>query len=183
MPDSAIMHRPGHLVAEGFYFGVDQVTLKANFDPAFPYSYCRICGWLYQPPSQRHTVPPKLQLKDAPNDSAKKRANRAKACDRHAFQHSDAEKKSVGDFSFLPEATSRLAAFGIAPLAQIAHDIAHRQAANEAARFDELDQFNVDDPNGRMEGKVYVPASITEGHIKNQHKRTTATTMSPLGPV
>lgn len=166
------LRRPKTLVAEGFYFGVDQTALQQNFDPSFPYSYCRICGWLYQPPSQRHEVPPKLQLPNAVNDSAKKRDNRRRACDKHAAHHTDAEKKSVGEFSFLPEATHRLAAFGIAPLSQIAQDLTHKQAASEASRFEVNNQDDIDRLTLGLVGVpsqgIVVPRPMSEGHIKSQ---------------
>ena len=135
MPTSNISYSPT-VEASGFYFGVNQEQLKDSFDPKYPYSYCRICGWVYQPPAQRRMVPVPLQLRDAPFDSIKKQDQRKRASQRHSNCHTPAEKEAVGANGFTPEATYRLAAFGIANPTEIAlskhHDKAHEQAGLES---------------------------------------------------
>lgn len=108
------------------------------FDADYPYSYCRICGFVYQPAAQRATVLPIFQLPNAPNDSVSKQLARCNAMVQHERQHEadgslDKYNKHYAP-GFTPEAAHRLVPYGIIPLSDMVlnHEVEH--AANTAPR-------------------------------------------------
>lgn len=110
--------------------------IRANtFDPTFPHSYCRICGFVFQSHFQRTPVAVRYS-EDAPNDSLEKCIERRDTMIKHERMHerdgSLAEYERSG-YYFTPEATKRLIPYGIVPVSEIALHDEHAAAAAEAA--------------------------------------------------
>lgn len=131
--------RQRHLVAEGLLVAEDDFY-KLVFDPQYPYTYCLLCGAVYQPPAQRKPVlnpQESLAHENAPNDTAVKRRARQAWSHRHASKHSIKEHRmlALSGRRFTPEAQAKLAPLGIVALTDIALSPEHAQAAREAPRI------------------------------------------------
>jgi hypothetical protein len=102
-------------------------STECPFDAAYPYSYCRICGMVYQPQFQRAT----------PGDNALKKLQRRDAMVAHEVRHradGSLREYQLSPTYLSPEAQYRLAPFGIASLSDIALNEGARHAAMTAPR-------------------------------------------------
>jgi hypothetical protein len=106
-----------------------------NFEEEFrrdrPFTFCRICGKVFQPWLDR--------VKDTDYDKLVMWAaeiERREWSQNHARTHTSQEHKSLQDSgNFLtPEATHKLVPYGIAPIQDMVFSEEHSQAAREAPR-------------------------------------------------
>lgn len=112
---------------EGALFGKPE---ELGFDPAYPYTYCRLCGEVYQKPQDRN---PHANLQDA-LDNMEIRRNWSH---RHSKTHPDwlHKRLAISGLWCLPEAAEKLAAFGIAPVGSGVLDDEVRHALALAPRL------------------------------------------------
>lgn len=130
---------------EGGIIGTEADYRREVFDPTYPYTYCRICGDLFQPQSQREPVALPYDPQNAPNDSMKKAMQRRNWAIRHETRHTAVEiaryspiDPKTGEVSarlFSPEAAHRLVPFGIIPLSNMIFDPEVAHAAMTAPRI------------------------------------------------
>lgn len=106
------------------------------FDPSYPYSYCRICGEMFQTKALRKPVT-RLEQYDpvnAPRDSiAKCNIRRAWAL-KHDTKHTQREHEYYsrgGTRYFSPEAAAALSRYGIFPVSELVLVPEVLQAVNE----------------------------------------------------
>jgi hypothetical protein len=138
---------------EGGLFATPDGYRREVFNPDYPYTYCRICGDLYQSHTQR--APTKAENPaakhapydpiNAPNDTVGKAMQRRNWAIRHERSHTPAEvaryspkDPKTGEVTarlFSPEAAHRLVPFGIIPLSGMVLDPEVEYAANTAPRL------------------------------------------------
>jgi hypothetical protein len=131
---------PKALYVEARPVGLSNDVLENHFNPDYPYSYCRICGFVYQDDFQRRPVPLHKQSNQVtePNDSLEKKLRRRDAILKHDRQHArdgSLAKYQASGFYFTPEATLRLIPYGIIPVSEMALQDEHSDAARQAKRI------------------------------------------------
>lgn len=111
---------PSSLVLHGAAVGLKSLT-GLNYDPAFSYAGCRICGKVYQSEADRNPVgllsrnPRFCTIEEVNAFATELRRNWSR---KHAKEHSDKEHLDLaysGQWC-TPEAALLLAAFGTIPL-------------------------------------------------------------------
>jgi len=108
---------PAHATSYDTYDDLIQVT----FDPTRPYTYCRVCGALFQlPPSGPH-----VSLNPAEETELRRLWSK-----QHARSHSSAQHRSLALSRrwLTPEAAHRLAAYGVIDLVSLATSEEHQDA-------------------------------------------------------
>lgn len=115
------------LVAEGF-----QVHLPGQeFDPRYPFTYCRLCGDAYQTPLSRSHDP--NDVIESAED--RRRWSHSHIATKHTQKQLDALEQS--GLYMTPEAQHKLAPLGVIALDDFKISEAHHQAGLEAARYRE----------------------------------------------
>ena len=116
-----------HLRFEGVLIGAPD---GYPFDPNCPYTYCRLCGAVYQTDLER--IKPKL-----PEQEVESALNRKRWSFEHARTHPlrAHQELAVSGRYVSVEASQKLIPLGIIPLTDMAISDEHRQAAAEAPRL------------------------------------------------
>jgi len=128
-----------HLILHGALFGRENLT-NFQFDPNFPYQYCRLCGALFQSSLDR-----KVPYGHTPGNSRiayLAQEKRHEWAMTHATENHKPEEHDLLRFSGLymtAEAAKKLAGYGIVPLSQMLVDEATSMALLEAPRKPEDD--------------------------------------------
>jgi hypothetical protein len=130
---------PRALYIEGGALGLSKDVIESHFNPDYPYSYCRICGFVYQDDFQRQPVPPgkSSNAVTEPNDSLEKKLKRRDAIIKHDRGHArdgSLAKYQASGYYFTPQATLALIPYGIIPVSEIALHDEHEDAARQAKR-------------------------------------------------
>jgi len=118
----------GHrLVAEGF-----QYHLRGQeFDPSYPFTYCRLCGDVYQTAQSRNYDP---------NDIVESALDRRAWSYKHiSTKHTQRELDALENSGLYmtPEAQYKLAPLGVVSLSDFKISEEHHQAGKDAPRYRE----------------------------------------------
>lgn len=115
------------LVAEGFQFHLP----GQDFDPNYPFTYCRLCGEVYQTPQSRSQLPNDV-IESA---DQRRRWSHTHQAMRHT-QHQVDELENSGLW-LTPEAQHKLAPVGVIALSDFRISEEHHVAGKESARYRE----------------------------------------------
>lgn len=130
-----------HMVFEGMLVGAPKDYL---FDPTSPHSYCRLCGAVYQTPSQRSRT-------KTPQEQIATTLARKNWCEKHSASHSrkDHTELIASGRYMTPEATLKLVPLGIIPLTDMVFSKDHEDAAGQAPRLDLSTQSEMEEQQCR----------------------------------
>jgi hypothetical protein len=122
-----------NIQAEGFLVGRETLT-NFEFNPGFPYTYCRLCGEVYQGVLDRRV--PAGHLPE--NSLIAKLAYDARMewTFKHAHTHPEKEHNALraSNRAMTPEAANRLAAYGVFSVTDMVTDAEVSEALKEAPR-------------------------------------------------
>lgn len=116
-----------HLVAEGFQFHLP----GQDFDPTRPFTYCRLCGAVYQT-AQSRSYDPQDQIESA---DIRRRWSYSHIALRHTQEQVDALERS--GLYMTPDAQEKLAPLGVIALTDFRKSEEHHQAGLSADRYRE----------------------------------------------
>lgn len=121
---------PKHLFLTTSIVGRSQLT-NFEFDPDKPYTFCCICGALYQDEAQR-----KIMADSSVERIAHATLLRRTWAQNHAKTHTDREHAQLrlSGRAVTPEAAMRLVPYGISPLTDMVLSGEHEHAAKTAPR-------------------------------------------------
>jgi hypothetical protein len=105
-----------------------------EFDPGFPYTYCRICGDIFQSQTDRRVPAGHLPENSLVAKLAQNLRNEWAIA--HARTHPDHVHNALREsgLTLTPEAAQRLAPFGIVPITDMVMDAEVREALATAPR-------------------------------------------------
>lgn len=116
------------ILGPSIQLGKEHLT-NLEFDPSRPYTYCRLCGDIFQPALNRLAFPTLL-------DSLEATDQRKAWSHKHARTHTDAEHNQLllSGLHCTPEALHKLVPFGIIPASDIAISNESEHAGLEAPK-------------------------------------------------
>lgn len=118
-----------HEVAEGF----QPIQVEGqDFDPRKPFTYCRLCGAVYQTRQSRNVTDPQAQIESA---AIRKTWSFKHIAAKHTQQQLDALEKS--GLYMTPEAQFKLAPLGVIALSDFRISEEHHAAGLAAQRYRE----------------------------------------------